>query len=175
MADSIEVSTPEYKCERRDDLAVITIGAKGFRIATDLESKERFTQLLKDIEESTSIRGLALFNTAEYLGDESHRAFLESIRREELSSQAAKMLASRHGSAISQLALRLSEFPKPVVAGLSGRLSGDYLGMVLPCDFRLATPEASVTFSNIKLGFPPSGVLVYCIPSAEVGPLGDLN
>ena len=150
MADSIEVSTPEYKCERRDDLAVVTIGAKAFRVATDLESKERFIQLLKDIEESTSIRGLALFNTAEYPGDESHRSFLESITREGLSSQAAKMLAPRHGPAISQLALRLSEFPKPIVAGLSGRLSGDDLGMVLPCDFRFATPEVGVTFSNIN-------------------------
>lgn len=162
MADSIEVSTPEYKCERRDDLAVITMEAKGFRIATDRESKERFTQLLSAIEESTSIRGLALINTSEYPGEESYRSFLESItRREGLSAHGARKLVSLHGNALSQLALRVSEFPKPIVAGLSGRLSGDDLGMVLPCDFRLATPDVSVMFSNIKLGFPPSGVLVY--------------
>ena len=65
MAETIEVNTEEYSCERVDDLAVITLGENAFQIATRLDSKERFTQLLSTIENSPSIKGVAVLNTSE--------------------------------------------------------------------------------------------------------------
>jgi enoyl-CoA hydratase/carnithine racemase len=162
MASSIEVNTEEYSCESQGDLAIIRMGPQAFRIATDLKSKEHFVQLLAAIEESDSIRGIALFNTQDYPGDESYREFLESVMHGKgRSARGAGILAGRYGNALSQLALRVSEFSKPLVAGLSGCVSGEDLGMLLPCDFRFATPDVTVTFPNVALGFPPSGVLVH--------------
>jgi enoyl-CoA hydratase/carnithine racemase len=166
MNESIEVSIEAFSCTRIDELAIVKLGEHGFQVTTDLETKEKFLALLATVEESPSIKGLALLNTTDYPGDESYRAFLDSIMGGgDQSRRASGVLAHRYGNAVSQLAVRLSEFSKPIVAGMVGNITGEQLGLVLPCDFRFATPGVTFTFPNVALGFPPTGVLVFYLLS----------
>ncbi len=159
---ALEYESAEFKCEVLNDLAFITLGEGAFDIATELEAKDHLLEVLAGIEESDAIRGLSLSNTHTYPGDERYREFLDSIMsRGEQSRRTAGLRVSRYGNAISQIALRLSEFSKPTVARVSGTITGEQLGVMLPCDFRIASSDVSFTFPNVSLGFPPTGCLVF--------------
>jgi enoyl-CoA hydratase/carnithine racemase len=162
MIDSIETQSAEYTCEREGDLAVITMGERAFSVVTELGTKSRFIALMDEIEEHSDIRGLALINTRTYPGDERYRAFLDSVMGGGGSARVASSLrVSRYGNAVSQIAMRMSEFSKPLVGGVSGVITGEQLGLMVPCDFRIASNDASFTFPNMSLGFPPTGSLVF--------------
>ena len=159
---TVEYDSAEFKCEVLNDLAFITLGEGAFEIATTLEAKSDLLDVLAGIEESDAIRGLSVSNTRTYPGDERYREFLDSIMsRGEQSRHTAGIRVSRYGNAISQLALRLSDFSKPLVARMSGTITGEQLGLMLPCDFRIASSDVSFTFPNVALGFPPTGCLVF--------------
>jgi 2-(1,2-epoxy-1,2-dihydrophenyl)acetyl-CoA isomerase len=162
MKDSIEIDSAEFMCEREDNVAVLTLGANAFEIITDLTTKNRFIQLLDEVEDSVDIRGLALIDTGSYPGAKGYRKFLESVMAGgELSRGSSGLRVSRYGNALSQIALRLCEFTKPIVGGMSGVIGGEHFGMMLPCDFRIATTNVSFAFPNVPLGFPPTGTLVF--------------
>ena len=162
MRDSIEIDSAEFKCEREDNVALLTLGPNAFEIATDLATKNRFVQLLDEIEDSVDIRGLALIDTGSYPGVQRYREFLESVMAGgELSRGSSGLRVSRYGNALSQIALRLCEFTKPIVGGMSGAIGGGNFGMMLACDFRIATTNVSFAFPNVSLGFPPTGTLVF--------------
>ena len=162
MNESIEMQNEAFSCRTLNDLAILEIGEHGFKISTDLETRETLFALLSRIEQSPLIKGMAIVNTTAYPGDESYRSFLDTVMGgDDRSPRAAGLLVHRFGNAVSQVVLRLAQFPKPLVAGMSGTLTGEGLGMLLACDFRFATSDVTFTFPNIALGFPPTGALVF--------------
>lgn len=71
--------------------------------------------------------------------------------------------------AIDQLTLQAIGFNKPMVAGIQGRITGEFFGTVLPYDLRFATRDTVLIFPSVNLGFPPSGVMTYYL-ERFVGP-----
>jgi enoyl-CoA hydratase/carnithine racemase len=127
-----------------------------------LATKNRFVQLLDEIEDSVDIRGLALIDPGSYTGVQRYREFLESVMaRGELTRSSSGLRVSQWGNALGQIALRLCEFTKPIVGGMSGAIGGGHLEIMLACDFRIATTNVSFSFPNVSLGFPPPGTLVF--------------
>jgi len=115
---------------------------------------------------------MAIFNTTAYPGDESYRSFLNTVMSGgDRFDRASELLVHRRANAISQFVLRLAQFPKPLVARMSGTLTGEELGVLLACDFRFATSDVTFTFPNMALGYPPTGALVFyllqCLGPAE--------
>lgn len=162
MYESIEMQNDAFSCRTLNDLAVLEMGEQAFQVCTDLELRETFFALLSRIEQSPSIKGMAYVNATAYPGDERYRSFLDAVMgRDDQSRGVSGLLVSRFGNAVSQIILRFAQFPKPLIAGMSGTLTGEELGILLPCDFRFATSDVTFTFPNIALGFPPTGALVF--------------
>ncbi len=162
MSESIEMQNDAFSCRTLNDLAVIEIGEQGSKIGSDLDVRKTLFTLFSRIEQSPSIKGMAIFNTTAYPGDESYRSFLNTVMGGgDRSRRASGLLVHRFGNAVSQVVLRLAQFPKPLVAGMSGTLTGEELGVLLACDFRFATSDVTFTFPNLALGFPPTGALVF--------------
>jgi len=78
-----------------------------------------------------------------------------------------KVARMRH--AVEQLTLQAVRFSKPMVAGIQGRITGEFFGTVLPFDFRFAAKDTVLMFPSVNLGFPPSGALAFYL-ERFVGP-----
>ena len=57
--------------------------------------------------------------------------------------------------------MKFANYTKPLIARINGLTGLEYLGYTLAFDFRIATPNTSFLFPNLRLGFPPSGPLVF--------------
>ncbi len=162
MNESIEMQNDAFSCRTLNDLAVLELGEQGFQICTDVEVSETLFTLLSRVEQSPSIKGMAYVNAAAYPGDERYRSFLDTVMGGgDQSPRVSGLLVNRFGNAVSRWILRFAQFPKPLVAAMSGTLTGEGLGVSLACDFRFATSDVTFTFPNITLGFPPTGALVF--------------
>lgn len=60
--------------------------------------------------------------------------------------------------------LRIFGCKKPVVAALQGHVIGGGLGLAISADFRVATPEASLTANFTRLGFHAGFALTLTLP-----------
>lgn len=66
--------------------------------------------------------------------------------------------------ALYDMGLRLFDVKKPVVAALQGHVIGGGLGLAVSADFRVATPETSLTANFTRLGFHPGFGLTVTLP-----------
>ena len=57
--------------------------------------------------------------------------------------------------ALGALAQAIADFPRPVIAALSGAAMGGGLEIALACDFRIANETASMGLSEVRLGIIP--------------------
>lgn len=60
--------------------------------------------------------------------------------------------------------LRIFRVRKPIVAALQGHVIGGGLGLAVAADFRVATPETSLTANFTRLGFHPGFGLTVTLP-----------
>lgn len=162
MTTFIDFESDTVSCFQQDEFAIINLKAGAFNLLLNLEEKNKILELLDSIDKSPEIRGLVLINSDEYPGDVKYQELLCQVMQDEYkSSYASGVEVSRMRHAVAQLSLQAVKFRKPLVAGVQGRISGEFLGNILPFDFRLATKDTVFMFPNVKLGFPPAGVLTY--------------
>lgn len=58
---------------------------------------------------------------------------------------------------LNQLMNRLEAYPKPIVAAIDGIAYGGGCELALACDFRIATTNAKIALSEVKIGLLPAG------------------
>lgn len=51
-----------------------------------------------------------------------------------------------------------------MIAGLQGRISGEYLGLTLAFDWRIATADTTILFENVRTGLPSSPGVTFLMP-----------
>lgn len=156
------IETKEILYSMHNDIAVISLKAGAFSILTSLEVKKQLLDLLLEIDQNDSIKGLILINTAQYPGDvQNRKVFQEIMQGGSEGSHERSINGARMRYAMEQLAILTVKFTKPMIAGMQGDITGEFFGNLLPFDFRFATEDTVLKFPNVQLGFPPSDVLAY--------------
>ncbi len=85
-------------------------------------------------------------------GEKNFAAGADITNMLDLSPEMAKGFSFRHTFN------KIEDFPKPVIAAMSGFALGGGLELALTCDMRIASPNAKVGFPEINLGiFPGAG------------------
>lgn len=162
MNTPITLETDEISCAQQDEFVVLSLKVGAFNVLTNLAAKQKLLDLMSDIDEAPDIRGLVLINSDEYPGDERYRSFLRQVMGGGLgSTYTSGTMVARIRHAIDQLTLQAVRFSKPMVAGIQGRITGEFFATVLPYDFRFAARDTMLMFPSVNLGFPPSGALAY--------------
>lgn len=165
-----DFDTNEMSYRTDDGIAILSLKAGAFNILTSLAAKQKLLDLLVELDQADAIKGLVLINSDDYPGDEKYRTFLRQVMlggSENVHEHGLKVARTRN--AISQLVLVTAKFGKPMVAGVQGRITGEFFGSVLPFDYRFATDDTVLMFPHVPLGFPPSGALAYYL-NRFVGP-----
>lgn len=74
------------------------------------------------------------------------------------------VITARFRHAIGRILLALVQFRKPSIAGMQGRISGEYLGHTLAFDARIATADTTFSFDNMRTGLPASAGITCLLP-----------
>jgi enoyl-CoA hydratase/carnithine racemase len=162
MTDTVTCTNEYFRCEVDDEIAVIYLYGKAIEINTQVEPCNRYISTLEAIEQSAEISGLIQVNDFTYQDDVVYQQFLEMMHGEGQHSELALTeIWKRYGNIAGRLVNTLNRFSKPMVSGLHGKVTLEYLAAVMPFDFRIATHDTEAIFPNVRLGFPPSGHLAY--------------
>lgn len=162
MNEEIVCKSPLFDCMQREDVAVFDLKKNAFTLLVDLNAKKQFFDVLSSVEHSPSIKGVVVLNTDEYRGERAFNDFLLHVMgKGRESEESLGFKTSRFLQATHQLTLEAVRFTKPMVAGLQGHITGEFLGTVMPFDFRYAAEDVEIEFPNVALGFPPSAPLTF--------------
>ncbi len=159
---SYHVENDAFLCEQKGDFAVVTWRQEAIHIITDQNVREEYQQVFADLDKNPSILGVVQVNALEYPGDAKYRALLKTlIAPGTHDSEEVAMLFTRLKYAISHLVTTAARFTKPLVAAMDGKITAEYLGTVLPYDFRFATLDTVFTFPNLRVGIPVTAHLAF--------------
>ena len=158
-----QVENDAFLCEQKGDFAIVTWKQEAIHILTDNTVRREYAQVFADIDQNASIHGLIQVNALEYPGDEKYRAFLKTLVAPGLhdDNEEVTMLFSKLRHSIGELMTTAARFSKPLVAAMDGKITAEYLGTVLPYDFRFATIDTVFTFPNLRVGIPVTAHLAF--------------
>ncbi len=167
----LESNTEGFESKIVDNVAVVRLTGQAMNIVTEPVNSD-FWALLKSVDESPELLGYAQINDSESYGQDDVDALAQFISEDdELLVRHGRhygfqheAIAARFGTAMGRVLVALMEFEKPIIAGFQGQISGDYLGLALTFDWRLATPDTTISFENMRTGIPASPGLTYLLP-----------
>jgi enoyl-CoA hydratase/carnithine racemase len=170
MGQSIIENNDQFRYDIEEGIAIISLYRDAFEIVTNLEASKLYIEALKAIDRDPKISGVVQVHDSTFEDTAALECFFATLKGQvDQSTTQITGLLERYGNLSSKLVNLLKNFTKPLVAGIDGEISLEYLGMTLPFDLRIATNETKTVFSNLKMGFPPSGHLGYSL-SRFVGP-----
>ena len=161
--ESIQYESEAFSCEQSGKFAILTMQEKAFDMATNLQLREDYFSVLEAVESSPEVLGLVQMKTHEFIDDEKYREFIRIIMGDgsDTGSTQRGFLRQRFSNLLGRMILKAANFTKPLIGGISGVTTLEYLGLTLPFDFRFATQNTSFTFPNLSLGLPPSELLAF--------------
>ena len=167
----LEFKTDAFESKLIDDTAVIHLTGQALDILTEPANSD-FYDLLGSIKSSPELRGYVQINDrgsdiagavnalAQFISQDDE-VFLRQGRYYGFQHEA---IAARFRSAIGRVLLAFLEFEKPMIAGLQGLISGEYLGLTLAFDWRIATADTTISFENVRTGLPSSPGVTFLMP-----------
>ena len=161
-----------YGAEVVEGVVLVRLKTNALKIITD---PLRFPQFYSDVESlngASELCGYALINDIGYDGPASMAELLEQISQDEQALirvgrqvlPAYELITARFRNSIGRYLLALMALEKPSIAAVQGVQNGEYLGVSLAFDMRVATREASFVFDNVRTGLPPSPALTHLLP-----------
>lgn len=113
---------------------------------------------LDELDADDGVRAVVLTSTGRYFctGTTLERGRALGAPREGVRKPA------RDGGGV--LSLRLFDFSKPVIAAINGDAAGVGASILLPCDVRIATPEARIGFVQARRGIALEGCASWFLP-----------
>ena len=168
----IDSNTDIYESRIIDNIACTHLKGKALDIATNPRVVSEFHELLNTVNESPDIAGYVQINDSEW---DSHGALdaLLALLSEIPDTSAAKnehqfyqhdMITARFRYSVGRYLLAMIQFSKPTIAGMQGRISGEYLGLSLAYDLRFATADTTFSFDSIRTGLPASAGVTLLLP-----------
>ena len=167
-----ERSTEYYDSKLVDDTVVVRLGAHALSIVTEADKKRDFLELLESISSSPEALGYVQINDDAFYGVDDLQVLIRSMLEKDALqiSGGAYMgmlhdiIAARFRHSVGDLLMSMSKFKKPAVAGFQGKIRGEYLGLTLSFDSRIATEDATFSFDNVRLGIPASPGVTFLMP-----------
>lgn len=135
--------------EKSDGIATITINRPDARNALNDILRKELSETLAMAAKDEGIRGIILTG-----GEEIFAAGADIKAMAELS--AAEMFY-KNISMTRKLVEQMEELSKPIIAAIGGYALGGGCELILGCDYRIASENASLGFPEIKLGIFPGG------------------
>ncbi|MHB8654231.1 MAG: enoyl-CoA hydratase/isomerase family protein [Terriglobia bacterium] len=122
-------------------------------------SAEMIVELLAALEECANGAARAVILTGEGKGfcagmDLNYLKEFPSQSQEQIIADARK---------ISSLFRRIWSFPKPLIAAVNGAAIAGGTGIATLCDFTLAAPEATLGYTEVRIGFMPAIVSSFLV------------
>ena len=151
---------------------VVRLKSQAMQILTDLHSSAKFHNVLATLTATNTVDGYVQIKDSEW---DSH-ADVDNLSQlisdeDEFSTIGGRSYGFRHDvlmarfrNTIGQTLRALISLSKPMVAGLQGRVSAEYLGLTLLFDLRLATPDTTISFDNVRTGIPSSPSITLLMP-----------
>ena len=166
-----ETTTESFESRLVENTMIVSLKGQALDIITMPASSE-FYELLNSVNGSPELQGYVQINDSESYSDRAVDALIQFIAQDDrLHSSAGRqygflydVIAARFRNSIGRILLALIELEKPAIAGLQGRISGEYLGTTLAFDARLATADTVFSFDNARTGIPGSPGLTHLMP-----------
>lgn len=77
--------------------------------------------------------------------------------------------SGRVGGGLEELLVDILDSPTPVVGRIAGHALGGGVGLAAACDISVATAEAKLGFTEVRLGLAPAIISVVCLPKMRRG------
>jgi enoyl-CoA hydratase/carnithine racemase len=138
----------EYRKESR--IAFITLNRPQVKNALDRPALEELRAALTDFEADPGLRAGIITGS----GEESFCSGLD-IRGLDILSTPEKEKQEEQPRAFPATLMRGLEITKPLIAAINGTALGGGLELVLACDLRIASTDATFGFPEINLGLIP--------------------
>ena len=127
-------------------IATVVLANEGRFNAMSLSMWRQLAQVLEQLRADDAVRVLVLRG-------EGERAFVSGADISEFGAQRSSpdgVVA--YDAAVDQAQTGLAEFPRPVIAAISGICYGGGMGLALGCDLRYAAPTARFRMPAARLG-----------------------
>lgn len=168
----LECKNAGFESRLQDDVLVLRLKSQAINILSDLETISSYQQVLKLADASPAVRGFILIKDPSWDSQaamEQLSRFFDADDRRVAKHRHAKglrhdIMIARFRYTIGNSMLSLLNFSKPLVAGLHGTISAEYLGTTLTFDARIATADTVISFDNRSTGFPPSPGITCLMP-----------
>ena len=169
---NIDTNTNIYESRIVDNIAITRLKGKALDVATNAQVIGEFNELLKTVNDSPEISGYLQINDIEWDSQSAVDALVELVSKDsDMSAPKSKyqgyqhdMIAARFRHSVGRLLLAMIKFSKPTIAGMQGRISGEYLGLSLAYDLRIATADTTFSFDNMRTGLPASAGITLLLP-----------
>lgn len=169
---TFDVSGDSFDSRQDGNSLIVRFKVQAMDILTDLESSSRFREILEVAREADDLDNYVQIKDS---GWDSHADFsnlgqLNAAEDEIYTAEGRTygyhhdMLMVRFRNTLGYLLLMLKDFGKPMVAGLQGNVSAEYLGLSLLFDSRIATADTTISFDNIRTGIPSSPTITLLMP-----------
>jgi enoyl-CoA hydratase len=144
-------------------VATITLNDEGNLNAMSDEMAREFSALISDLRGRRSLRAIILTGAGKAFSAGGHLSMLEAKRDRSAEENRVGMLSFYN----SFLCMR--ELNVPLIAAINGAAVGAGLCVACACDFRVASSNAKLGFTFLKLGLHPGMGATYFVPRI-VGP-----
>lgn len=138
-------------------IATITLNRPDKRNALSSDLVTALSSALAEAAADEAVRVVILTGTGTAF---SAGADLEALRRLQ---DAAPMENERDSRHLADLFTQIYLHPKAVIAKVNGHAIAGGCGLAAVCDFALATSEAKLGFTEVRLGFVPAIVSVFVL------------
>jgi len=169
---SSDASADVFESALVENAMVVHLKSQALEILTDDATASDFCSLLDSVNDAKGIQSYVQINDSESYRHEAVENLAQSMFDKE--DQALErswyqgfrndFLAARFRNTLGRIQLALMNMNKVTIAGFGGKISGEYLGLALCFDLRVATVDTVFTFENMRTGIPAGPGLTYLLP-----------
>lgn len=153
-------SNEHFEFYKDEGIGIIHVKGYIYEIATDLDLKHKFFEIFRVAEASTGIAALVIVSGRSVMGEGGYAQYRESIA----GTNKMEVLGYREENALAQFARLIYSLRKFVVAGFGGSVIGQFLGVILSADYRIAAESTVLSFPHVKYETPPPAALAHFLP-----------
>ena len=155
-----------------ENIVILKLGERALDITTNPGVTQEYCDLLQSANESDEVLGYIQINDSKW---DSHFAIDKMVefvstdgdifqRGGRHYGYQHEVIVARFRNSLGRILKTVIQYDKPTVAGIQGKISGEYLGSILVYDSRIATADTSFSFDNLRSGLPASPGLTYLMP-----------
>lgn len=168
---NIEFNNDEFNCVVEKEMAILTIKGNAFKSVASLERNLDIIPWFGEVEKSKEVRGILIFNEKNSMSEEAYIEFLKDVIGDEFNPEYPKEISrfvkseirAREINILSNLIMRIINFPKIVITGIHGDIVSPFFGLALVSDFRFVSSYSNFVLSHIKYKLHPSGALPFLL------------